>query len=116
MSPARGPHKIGLSEVTLSAVRAESVRAEAKHGFENTLINPNLPGMLKMAALGEEFGEIMEMLTYDKMPIGLDPNHISGGADDSDEMLDWANKFVKECIQLSNLAAAWAESVDEGGN
>jgi hypothetical protein len=108
----------GLSDLTLSAIRAESIKAETKH-HENYNGNPNVLGMAKRTACGEEVGEVDEMLTYDKMPPGVDPNNIAASADRygvDPEFTEWRDKLVKEQIQASTMYAAWAESVDRGGN
>lgn len=84
---------IGINDVTLEAVRAASISAEVKHGFANVLRNPDMPRADKLAALGEEFGEVCRELTYDN-------------AGDS------AN-LVKELLQLAQCAASWAEAEDQ---
>lgn len=79
-----------LSDLTLNAVQAEAVRARAKHG-ENSLLNPDMPTLLKLAALMEETGEVVRELTYDT----------NNGRD----------KLVKELIQVASVALSWVESL-----
>lgn len=81
-----------LSLETLLAVRAESIRATLKHGFDNTNLNPSLPYLNKLANLGEEVGEVSQIFTYDKMDA------------------DYHERLYKELIQVANLALAWAQS------
>jgi hypothetical protein len=77
---------------TLEMVAAESVRAYKKHGAGKVLTNIAMPRGEKLAALGEEFGEVCRALTYD---VG-----------------DRVN-LLKELIQVANLAAAWAQAEHE---
>ena len=74
---------------TLQMVAEESVRALNKHGAGKVLTNITMPRDEKLAALGEEFGEVCKELTYDHG--------------------DRAN-LIKELIQTANLAAAWAQA------
>jgi NTP pyrophosphatase (non-canonical NTP hydrolase) len=109
----------GLEQATLDAVLAESMKAEAKHGFEKTLRNPDLSVALKLAALMEEVGEVAEMLTYDKGPeTYIAPQYRADPSPDEIEaaLANWRDDFVKELIQVANVALAWAESVGKGGN
>lgn len=109
--------EMGLEKITLDAVLAESIKAEAKHGFEKTLRNPELSVALKLAALMEEVGEVAELLTYDKGPDSHLSVHVQPTRDEIEEAEEaWRVDLVKELIQVANLAAAWAESVDKGGN
>ncbi len=80
-----------LSDLTLSAVRAESIRAHVKHG-DQSLLNPSMPAVLKLAALVEECGEVGRALTYDN---GGDRDHL-----------------VKELIQVASVALSWVESLE----
>lgn len=82
-----------LSPLTLDAVQAEAVRAHLKHGA-NSMLNPDLPWWLKLAALVEEVGEVAHELTYDQ----------SGDRD----------KLVKELIQVASVALTWVESLEGG--
>lgn len=111
--------KIGLEGVTIAAVRAEAIKAEVKHGFEKTLRNPDMPVVEKLAALMEEVGEVAELLTYDKgWQTYLPPQYRE---DPSPQEIEdakgrWRFDLVKELIQVANVALAWSESVDKGGN
>jgi hypothetical protein len=89
-----------ISQGTLLAVRRESIRATMKHGFENTNLNPHLPYLNKLANLGEEFGEVAQLFTYDKM-LGDDELEVDHHA------------LYKELIQVANLALAWAQSEEQ---
>lgn len=84
-----------LSDGMLIAVRAESIRATLKHGFDNTNLNPSLPYLNKLANLMEEVGEVGQLFAYDKM------------ADDYHE------KLYIELIQVANLALAWAQAEEQ---
>lgn len=86
-----------LTQSTLQSIQGTHVSAVMKHGFGKSLLNPQMPDVEKLAALGEEFGEVCRLLTYD---------HQTGPLDDRRMAL------VKELLQLSASAAAWAESVD----
>ena len=78
-----------INRSTLRDVQAESERALAKHGPGKVLTNITMPRGEKLAALGEEFGEVCRALTYDNG--------------------DRTN-LREELIQLGNLALAWAQS------
>lgn len=110
----------GLEQVTLDAVLAESIKAEAKHGFGKTLRSPDLSVVLKLAALMEEVGEVAELLTYDKGWQAYMEEHEPELRLPSERIADaqeaWRVDLFKELIQVANLAAAWAESVGKGGN
>jgi hypothetical protein len=82
-----------ISDLTLDAVRACSIMAAAKHGDDKVLLSPDMPRAEKLAALGEEFGEVCRELTYDT----FNGNTMN---------------LVKELLQLSQLAASWAEAED----
>lgn len=81
-----------LSPLTIDAVQAEALRAHLKHGNQS-LLNPDMPSVLKLAALIEEVGEAAAELTYDKE--GIDPN-----------------RFVVELIQVASVALSWVESLE----
>jgi NTP pyrophosphatase (non-canonical NTP hydrolase) len=82
-----------LSDLTLEAVRAESVRAHLKHKDKGgSIFDPNMPILTKLAALVEEVGEVGRALTYD-------------GNEGKDHL-------VKELIQVANVALTWVESLD----
>lgn len=82
-----------LSDLTLQAVRAESIRAHLKHkDHGGSIFDPNMSTMAKLAALVEEVGEVGRALTYD-----------------GDEGKD---HLVKELIQVANVALTWVESLE----
>lgn len=85
--------KLPLSPLTLDAVQAEALRADLKHG-EKSLLNPDMPVAEKLAALGEEFGEVCRALTYDE------------GGDKT--------QLVKELIQTASVCLSWVESLEGG--
>ncbi len=82
-----------LSDLTLQAVRAESIRAHIKHkDHGGSIFDPNMSTLAKLAALVEEVGEVGRALTYD-----------------GDEGKD---HLVKELIQVANVALTWVESLE----
>lgn len=83
-------HAMMLQELTMDAVKAEYIRAHVKHGGR-TPKSPDMTDGERLAILGEEFGEVCRALTYDEG--------------------DRAS-LVKELIQLSAMAAAWAERAE----
>jgi NTP pyrophosphatase (non-canonical NTP hydrolase) len=83
-----------LSDLTLQAVRAESIKAYAKHG-ERALLGNALTTLERLAALVEETGEVARALTYDN----------AGGR----------AHLVAELLQVASVAASWAEWLDGGG-
>lgn len=80
-------HGMHLSPLTLGAVEAEYVRAHLKHKG-STPKNPRMSDGERLAILVEEVGEVARALTYD-----------NGNAEN----------LVSELIQVSAMAAAWAE-------
>jgi hypothetical protein len=90
--------EMGLNPLTLRAVRTASVHAEAKHGWEKCLRNPEMPMTEKLAALGEEFGEVFREFTYDRRM----ENTPEGFRRDA----------IKELLQLAQCAASMAEALD----
>lgn len=64
----------------------EWIRAKQKHG-EKTMDGKQISDRERLAALGEEFGEVCRALTYDK---------------------DKAQELRKELIQVANVAITWA--------
>lgn len=82
---------LGLAQVTLSAVDAETVRAQVKHG-DRSYLGDGLTDTERLAGLIEEVGEVGRAMTYDH---GNDKDHL-----------------VKELIQVSSVAASWAEWLD----
>lgn len=82
-----------LSQRTLNSIAAEAIRAHTKHG-DNSLVNPDMPVVLKLAALMEEVGEVARELTYDHRQ---DHHAIT--------------KLRRELIQVASVAASWVESL-----
>lgn len=93
-----------LSERLIRDLRNEAIRAHRKHTRpENgggSLIDPGLSIVKRLAALGEELGEVFELFTYDK-----------GVGDDLTEA-EWTAALRKELIQVANVALTWAQSLD----
>jgi hypothetical protein len=100
-----------LSQVTLSALQAENISAQAKHGLHQTNLSPNLADCSKLANLVEEVGEVAKLYTYDNHP------KLDGVWRTDDEMQQamevWYLKLVRELLQVANLAAAWAQCADK---
>lgn len=70
----------------------EYVAAKLKHG-ERTLDGALADDVLRLSALGEEFGEVCEALTYDKR---------------SDDAAAHAHHLRAELVQVANVALTWA--------
>lgn len=85
-----------LADATLQSIQGTYISAMLKHGFRKTLLNPDMPDLEKIAALGEEFGEVCREFTYDQTGTAAEKKA----------------RRLKELLQLSALAAAWAESID----
>ena len=85
-----------LHPSTLQSIQGTHISAMMKHGFSKSLLNPDMDGAEKLAALGEEFGEVCREFTYGQ----------TGTAEERKA------RRVKELLQLAALAAAWAESID----
>lgn len=82
-----------LSELTLSAVSAEAIRAHIKHRDRGgSILDPTMSTEKKLAALGEELGEVCRALTYD-----------------GDQGRD---HLVKELIQLASVALTWVQCLE----
>lgn len=90
------PNPVMLSDLTLEAVRAESIRAHLKHG-EKSMLSHTTTEQERLAALVEEVGEVAQLLTYDKKLAAGD---------------QWKDLLVKELIQVANVAASWAQVQD----
>lgn len=71
---------------------AEYHRAKAKHG-EHTLDGSLADDLLRIAALGEEYGEVCQALTYDKR---------------SHDAREHERHLRDELIQVANVALTWA--------
>lgn len=81
-----------LSSQVLSDLITEANRAHDKHvAAGGSLLDPGLSTERRLAALGEEFGEVCRELTYDN-------------AGDK-------NNLYKELIQVANIAISWAEYI-----
>jgi hypothetical protein len=82
-----------ISDLTLEAVRAESIRAHLKHADHGgSIFDPKMSPVTKLAALVEEVGEVGRAMTYD-----------------GDEGQD---HLVIELIQVANVALTWVESLE----
>lgn len=77
-----------ISDLTLTAIKAESIKAYAKHGSK-TPMNSNMPNVERLAILVEEIGEVAKCLTYDQ---------------DLDNL-------ECELIQVAAVAAMWIEGL-----
>jgi len=80
-----------LSANILNEIEDEVLRSWMKHG-DHAMINPVLPLVERLGILGEEFGEVCKATTYDQ-----------------------GNRaeLKKELIQLSAMAASWANCLDD---
>ena len=108
-----GDEMNGISTLSLSELRIEAEEAERKHGPTHTLSNPDMPIVEKLAALGEECGEVMELFTYDKFP------HIEKLPTIAEHLAaveEWRDNLMKELLQVANVAMTWRDSVRRGGN
>jgi len=86
-----------ISDLTLAAVRAESIRAHLKHvNNGGSIFDPEMPAAQKLAALVEEVGEVGRAMTYD-------------GNEGRDHL-------VIELIQVANVALTWVESLEGGSS
>jgi hypothetical protein len=82
-----------LSELTLSAVQAEAVRAHLKHREHGgSILDPAMSSLRKLAALGEEYGEVCKELTYDQAPSKM--------------------QLVTELIQVAAVALTWVQCLE----
>jgi hypothetical protein len=77
---------------TISALRATMVHAIAKHGWEQTPLNPARADVDNLPILVEEVGEVARAMTYDE------------GSRDA---------LIKELLQTAAMALSWAEAVDK---
>lgn len=81
-----------VSELTLSALQAEAIRAHLKHVHHGgSILDPAMTRERKLAALMEEVGEVARCLTYD-----------------GDQGQD---HFEKELLQVANVALTWLQSL-----
>lgn len=85
-----------LDEVTVAAVRAESLRAHLRPGRHGrSLFDPAVGSTARLAALGAEFGEVCRAVTHD---------HSEG-----------KDHLVTELIRVASVALTWAQCLDENG-
>lgn len=77
-----------VSPLTLDAIQAEVIRAQAKHKTR-TPINPLLPWGQKLAILVEEVGEVATAASREA-----------------------PTELVGELLQVAAMAAAWVESIE----
>lgn len=77
-----------LSELTVTTVEAEAIRAHLKHG-RHSMMNPAMDMGERLAILVEEVGEVAHAMTYDvnKLP-----------------------ELRKELIQVAAMALSWFEA------
>lgn len=87
------PRILPFENITISSVQAEMVSAIAKHGVDKTPLNSTMSNETKLVVLVEEVGEVARAMTYD-----------NGGDKDA---------LVRELIQVSAMALAWAQSLDQ---
>lgn len=81
-----------LSTTVLTALIEEADRAHYKHVNEGgSLLDSNLSLARRIAALGEEYGEVCRELTYDNSGKPMD--------------------LYTELIQTANVAMTWAEFI-----
>jgi NTP pyrophosphatase (non-canonical NTP hydrolase) len=76
---------------TIAALKAAMVHAIAKHGWDQTPLNPCRKDTDNLPILVEEIGEVARAMTYDE------------GSNDA---------LVKELLQTAAMALSWAEAVD----
>jgi len=85
-----------LSDATLAAVAAEALRAHRKHGPNGgSLLDLGMGVDRRLAALGEEFGEVCRALTY------------YGG--------QGVEHLIKELVQTASVALTWVEALRRWG-
>ena len=98
--PSRIPTDTGafelklITDVTLQAIQAENIHSQVKHG-DKAMISSDLTNLERLPILMEEVGEVATALTYDARQNGKD-------------------KLVKELLQVSAMAACWAQAIDGG--
>jgi len=96
-------YRATLSSATLQALDAEAVRAHLKHVQPEhgggSIFDPELPVLTKLSALGEEFGEVCRLLTYD------------GGRVYKLDDRERRQELMKELLQTANVALTWYQSL-----
>lgn len=85
-----------LSDLTLSAVRAEATRAYLLHG-DHSMLGVAVTESDRLAILTEEVGEVAKELNEDRL----------GNLGD-----DWRDQRVKELIQVAAMALSWVEALE----
>lgn len=133
---------IGLTDLTLNAVRAESIRAHIKHHRPDegsgSLFDHGLTLVSRLAALMEEIGEVAEELVpatnfdghLDELvnvlvSAGQHARRLTydGGNDGDTGGLDGSGvrdlpptidktRLVKELIQVANVSLSWAQYLE----
>jgi len=132
-----------LSDLTLQAVRAESISAHVKHHRPDegsgSLFDNGLTILARLAALMEEVGEVAEeilkagpeldeklllFISYvvnageiaRKMTYdgGGEPGLTAIGTRELSPGVD-RTKLVKELLQVGNVALSWAQYIEDGG-
>lgn len=81
----------------VSSMTAEYYRAKAKHG-DHTLDSSSVDDLLRLSALGEEYGGVCQALTYDKR---------------SHDAREHERHLRAELIQVANVALTWASILGE---
>lgn len=80
-----------ITNATVVEVCVEANLAHQKHG-PTSILRPDTPNLTKLAALGEEFGEVARLLTYD-------------GAGTRDRLRE-------ELKQVAAIAMTWMDSLN----
>jgi hypothetical protein len=87
-----------LSDLTLSAVRAEAIKAYLRHG-DHSMLGAAVTESDRLAILTEEVGEVARELNEDRL----------GNLGD-----DWRDRRVRELIQVASCALSWVEALEGG--
>lgn len=125
--------QVGLSQLTLTAVDAETVRAQIKHG-DRAYLGDGLSLLERFAGLIEEIGEVAEELERDQTAMDADTRlyalvqtttvlgrrarartYDGGGALRTPPVAVRPfdkTALVKELIQVASVTASWAEWLD----
>lgn len=82
--------EIGITNLTLDAIRAEAIKAITKHGAGRTPADPHMTNGGRLAILTEELGEVARAMTYDQDPLNLE----------------------RELIQVAAMAAMWIDGLN----
>lgn len=92
-----------LSEITLSAIQAEAIRAHLHHG-RNSMAHPDQSNDRRLAILTEEVGEVAHELNEAAISASKYPGTGYTGLD--------RDALVKELIQVAAMAATWVEALE----